>query len=87
MIVAASTKVEDFVRRFKKEFSLFSLTSSAGSNGVVQNGSWYIDSGVSLHMIEIWHIFPIIYENGTRQFVRLEGGQERIVRRIGNFRF
>ena len=34
-IVAASAEVEDFARRFKKEFSLFSLISSAGSNGVV----------------------------------------------------
>ena len=45
MVVAAIAEEEDFARRFEKEFSLFSLISSAGSNGVVQNGTWYIDNG------------------------------------------
>ena len=38
-IVAATAEEEDFARRFEKEFSLFSLFCSGGSNGVVQNGT------------------------------------------------
>ena len=53
MVVAATAEEEDFARRFEKEFSLFSLISSVGSNGVVHNGSCYIDSGASRHMTEI----------------------------------
>ena len=68
-IVAASAEVEDFARRFEKEFLLFSLISSADSNGVVQNGSWYIDSGASCDMTGIWHIFCIISESGLDRFV------------------
>lgn len=85
-IVVASTEVEDFVRRFKKEFSLFSLISSS-SSGVVQNGSWYIDSGASRHMTGIWHIFRIISESGPDQFVQSKGGQARAVRGVRNVRF
>ena len=52
-VVAATAEEADFARRFEKEFSLFSFISSAGSNGVVQNGTWYTDSGASHHMIGI----------------------------------
>ena len=68
-IVAASAEVEDFARRFKKEFSLFSLISSVGRNGVVQNGTWYVDNGASRHMTGTWHIFCIISETGPDWFV------------------
>ena len=85
--MVATTTEEDFARRFEKEFSLFSLISSVGSNGVVQNGTWYIDSGVSRHMIGIWHILCIISETGPDRFIQLEGGHARVVRGVGNVRF
>ena len=68
-IVAAIAEVEDFARRFEKEFSLLSLISSESSNGVLQNGSGYIDSGFSCNMTRIWHIFHIISETSFDQFV------------------
>ena len=45
IVVAATGEEADFARRFKKEFSLFSLISSTRSNGVVWNGTLYIDNG------------------------------------------
>ena len=86
-VVAATAKEANFARRFEKEFSLFSLISSASSNGVVQNGTWYIDSGASHHMTGIWHIFCIIAETGPNRFVQSEGGHARAVRGVGNVRF
>ena len=75
------------MRRFEKEFSLFSLISSANSNGLVQNGTWYLDSGASRHMIGIWHIFRIIAETGLDRFVQSEGGHARAVRGVGKVIF
>ena len=75
------------MRIFEKEFSLFSLISSVGSNGVVQNGSWYIDNGVSRHMTRIWHIFRIIYETGPSRFLQSEGGHARAMQGVGKVRF
>ena len=66
---------------------LFSLISSGDSNGVVQNGTWCIDSGASRHITGIWHIFRIIVEIGPDQFVQSEGGHARAVRGVGKVRF
>ena len=87
MIIAATAKEEDFARRFEKEFSLFSLISSADSNGVVQNGSRYIDNGSSFHMTEIWHIFRTFFETSPNRLIQSEGGQAHAVRRVRNVRF
>ena len=54
---------------------MFSLISSAGSNGVFQNGTWYVHSGASRHMTGIWHIFRIISKIGPNRFVQSEGGR------------
>ena len=86
-VVAATAEEADFARRFKKEFSFFSLISSSDSNGVVQNGTWYIDSGASRHMTGIWHIFCIIAETGPNRFVHPEGGHARAMRGVGKVRF
>ena len=66
---------------------MFSLISSVGSNGVVQNDTWYVDSGASRHMTGIWHIFRIISETDPDRFVQSEGGHARAVRGVGNVRF
>ena len=66
---------------------MFSLISSADSNGVVQNGTWYIDSGASRHMSGIWHIFCIIAKTGLDRFVQLEGGHARAVQGVGKVKF
>ena len=85
--MVATTTEEDFARRFEKEFLLFSLISSVDSNGVVQNGTWYVDSGASRHMTGIWHIFCIISETGPDRFVQSEGGHARAMQGFGKFRF
>ena len=66
---------------------MFSLISSAGSNGVVQNDTRYIDSGASRHMTGIWHIFRIISETGLDWFVQSEEGHARAVQGVGKVRF
>ena len=66
---------------------MFSLISSARSNGVVQNGTWYIDSGASCHMTRIWHIFCIIVETSPDRFIQLEGGHARAMQGVGKVRF
>ena len=62
MTVTTIVEVEEFVRKFEKVFSLFSLVSSVVSNGVVQKNSWFIDNGASRHMTRIWHILCEIIE-------------------------
>ena len=66
---------------------MLSLISIVGSNGVVQNGTWYVDNGASRHMTGIWHKFCIISETGPDRFVQLEGGHARAVRGVGKVRF
>ena len=72
---------------FEKDFLFFSLISSADNNGVVQNGTWYVDNGASCHMTRIRHIFRIISKTGPDQFIQSEGGHARAVRGAGKARF
>ena len=85
--LAATIEVEDFARRFEKEFFLFSLVSSVDSNGVVQNSTWFIDSGASRHMTGLYHIFREITEVGPNWMVQSEGGMMLAMRGFGRVRF
>ena len=79
IVVAATGEEADFARRFKKEFSLFSLISSTESNGVVRIGTLYIDNGASRHMTRTWHLLCIIAETCPDRFVQSEGGHACVV--------
>lgn len=87
LTIAATTEIDDFAEKFEKDFSLFSLVSSADNNGFVMNGSWFIDSGSSCHMTGMYHIFRNIIETNPDRMVESEGGTTCSVRGFGRVRF
>jgi hypothetical protein len=82
-VAVVTTTIEDFVDKFDREYSLFTLVSSVGSTRFVSDSRWIIDSGASCHMIGIWHIFLSITEIGLDRLVESEGGMARAVRGVG----
>ena len=49
--IVASTKIEEFVKKFEKEFSLVSYPLGKGSARFEDIGAWRVGSGSSRHMI------------------------------------
>jgi hypothetical protein len=87
LVIVAKKIVTDFVDKFDREYSLFTLVSSAKSTGIVSDNRWIIDNGASCYMTRIWCIFLSIIEIGTGQLVQSEGRMEQAIRGVGRVRF
>jgi hypothetical protein len=72
--IAATVAMEEFSSKFDKDFSLFTLVSSVGSEGLGGDIRSIVDSGTSCHMTRIWQSFFIIIETGPNWLVESEGG-------------
>ena len=84
--VAASAAVEEYVKKFKQEFSLVSIDSSVGSSTFEH--VWVVDSGATRHMTGIYDSFQIITELGPVHFIQTDIDNTRIiVRGVGTVRF
>jgi hypothetical protein len=57
MAASTSTEVDEFVARFENGFSIIACLSSSANSGV-----WYIESGVSSHMIGVRAYFSNLQE-------------------------
>jgi hypothetical protein len=73
--VAASAKVEEFTHRFEKEYSLTTCLSSRASSTCI----WYIDSGVSRHMIRVREYFTEFAAIRDQMVL----GDDSVVRAVG----
>jgi len=87
LVAVKTTKIEEFLDKFEKELSLFTLVSSVRSIGFVSDSRWIIDSGASCHMIGIWCILLNITKIGPNRLVEREGGMSRAVHGVGRVRF
>jgi hypothetical protein len=59
-VAATSTKIDEFVEKFKEEFSLVaSLLSSNRFVELEDGGAWFVDNGSSYHMTRMRSMFLI----------------------------
>jgi len=54
---ATSTKIDDFAKRFEKEFSLFTYISGSGTVVYEDSGLWLVDNAASSHITGMRSLF------------------------------
>jgi hypothetical protein len=79
---STETQVKEFVEKFEKNFFLVSCLS-----GTVSKGSWYLDSGVSHHMIEARELFSILTTQYSGSHVELDDDVKYAVEGEGTILF
>jgi hypothetical protein len=75
--VAASTDVEEFTHKFKKEYSLLVCLSSRA----LSTSIWYIDSGASHHMKSVHEYFKDLMDIEDLEVVL---GHDSVVKVVGS---
>jgi hypothetical protein len=63
---STSTKIDDFAKKFEKEFSLVACLSGSGSATFGDIGAWFVDSGSSRHMTGMRSMFLRCFRDRLR---------------------